>query len=280
MEIGERFVAFSGPHLAILAFTIVGATGLVWYGRARRDTRGPLVVSRILGWTLLAIFVASTLYSWLPPEWDLQQSLPLHLSDILRVVASIALITHRQWAVATTHFLGLTINLQAMLTPDITYGPEPGLQLFWYWSMHVLVMWAPILLTWGFGYRPTWRGYRFTLALAVTWAAITFAVNAAIGTNYGYLNRKPANPSLLDVLGPWPVYVGVELALVLGVWAAIAAIWVGLQRRAEARFASAHPGQDVRHALARLAARGGVPQPDALLDPRIRLIARELPHRP
>ena len=38
-------------------------------------------------------------------------------------------------------------------------------------------------------------------------------------THYGFLNGKPATTSLLDLMGPWPVYVLAGAALVLAVWA-------------------------------------------------------------
>ena len=33
------------------------------------------------------------------------------------------------------------------------------------------------------------------------------AVNAWLVTNFGFTARKPVNPSLLDHLGPWPIYL-------------------------------------------------------------------------
>jgi len=45
--------------------------------------------------------------------------------------------------------------------------------------------------------------------------------NGVTGTNYGYLNRKPPGTSALDLLPDWPVYVLIEVVLVLSVWALI-----------------------------------------------------------
>ena len=59
--------------------------------------------------------------------------------------------------------------------------------------------------------RPTWRDYRFAVIATLVWAAFTFTFNSITGTNYGYLNRKPPTASILDVLGPWPVYLFTEV---------------------------------------------------------------------
>jgi hypothetical integral membrane protein (TIGR02206 family) len=78
--------------------------------------------------------------------------------------------------------------------------------------------------------RPTWRSYRFAVIVTLVWAAFTFTFNAITGTNYGYLNRKPPTASLLDVLGPWPVYLLAEIALVLVVWALMTWPWERTRR--------------------------------------------------
>ena len=39
------------------------------------------------------------------------------------------------------------------------------------------------------------------------YAVVVGIINAIAGWNYGYLCRKPAMPSLLDFLGPWPWYL-------------------------------------------------------------------------
>jgi hypothetical integral membrane protein (TIGR02206 family) len=230
-------IAWYGPtHWALLIVTAVGAVALVWFGRRargtaleRRFTRGFAIVQIAVTFGFMAIWLA-------PAYFSLGQSLPLQLSDLLRLVAGYALWSRRWWAVALTYYWGLTLNPQALLTPDVHPDVAPALELASYWIQHIVVMWVPIYLTWGLGLRPSWRGYRVALAVTLGWAATTVLINTALGTNYGYLNRKPAGGSLLDVMGPWPWYLVAALLAAAGVWALIT--WPWTRRSAGRRAAS------------------------------------------
>lgn len=63
------------------------------------------------------------------------------------------------------------------------------------------------------------------LAVTATWAVCAYAFNEVAGTNDGYLQRKPSNGSFLDLLGPWPVYVLAEVAIVATIWALMTWPW-------------------------------------------------------
>jgi uncharacterized membrane protein YwaF len=78
--------------------------------------------------------------------------------------------------------------------------------------------------------RLGWRSYRFAVITTLAWGAFTFIFNTIAGTDYGFLNRKPVNASLLDFLGPWPFYVLAEVAIVGAVWALMTWPWE-LKRR-------------------------------------------------
>src|SRR5699024_8564367 len=88
-----------------------------------------------------------------------------------------------------------------------------------YWFLHIAALVVPIVFVWGLGYRPTWRGYGVAYAATVAWAGIAILVNAITGANYAYLSRAPEGPSILDVLGPWPVYILWEAVIIAVVWA-------------------------------------------------------------
>jgi hypothetical integral membrane protein (TIGR02206 family) len=55
--------------------------------------------------------------------------------------------------------------------------------------------------------------------------AFAFTFNRIAGTNYGFLNRKPATATLLDLLGPWPVYLLTAATVILIVWALMTWPW-------------------------------------------------------
>ena len=104
-----------------------------------------------------------------------------------------ALWSQRHWAFALTYYWGLVLSVQALISPVLT-GPDfPHLQFLGFWSIHLLVVWAAIYLTWGRGMRPGWRSYRFVVAATLAWVAVTMTFNSIAGTDYGFLNGKPGH---------------------------------------------------------------------------------------
>lgn len=213
-----RMTLFGSEHATALACIAVGAILLVLIARRVRGTRAECRVTCAAGWVLLVVAVGWLLWGMIPAHWTIEQSLPFHYSDVLRIVTAVALITRAGWAIAITYYWGLTLNLQSVLTPDLNYEQYPVLEFTVYWILHALVLWAPIVLVWGLGYRPTWRGFGVAYGAALGWAVVAMTVNAATGANYGYLSRPPAGFSVLDLLGGWPWYIGVEIAVVAVVW--------------------------------------------------------------
>ena len=50
--------------------------------------------------------------------------------------------------------------------------------------------------------------------------------NAVLGADYGYVSNKPSREAtVLDVLGPWPLYLVAEMAIVMAGWALITLPW-------------------------------------------------------
>jgi hypothetical integral membrane protein (TIGR02206 family) len=121
--------------------------------------------------------------------------------------------------------LGSHLSSQALITPDLHASDFPSHSFVTFFALHLLVVWAAIYLTWGYGLRPGWRSYRFAVITTLTWGAFTLIFNTIAGSDYGFLNRKPVNGSALDFLGPWPSYVLAEVVIVGAVWALMTWPW-------------------------------------------------------
>jgi hypothetical integral membrane protein (TIGR02206 family) len=213
-----------GPsHWVVLTVFAIGSAVLVWIGHAQTPPQARRF-GRILGALTAAIFGLVLGYSLIPPT--VGRSVPLNLTDLATAAAAYALWSQRDWAFALTYYWGLVLSSQALISPVLT-GPDfPYYQFLGFWSIHLLVVWAAIYLTWGRRMRPSWRSYRITVVATTIWAATAFTFNSIVGTDYGFLNRKPHTPSLLDLLGPWPVYLVTATAIILTVWALMTWPWV------------------------------------------------------
>ena len=221
----SRFQAFTAEHLGLVTGFLVVAVALVLLGRAHRGT--PFEDRFRRGFALLipCFTVPLQVLQLTPGEYDVSTSLPFQLCDLAWVAAMVALWTRHWAATALVYFWGLTLTVQGIITPSLQdLAPDP--RYFMFWGMHFLTVWTAVYLTFGLKVPVTWRSYRFAVGATVLWAATMMVFNAVTGTNYGYLNRKPAVGTLLDLLGPWPGYVVVEVAVVAGVWALMTWPWV------------------------------------------------------
>lgn len=227
---GAEFTAYGPSHWVVLAVFAVGSAALIWAGRRQTPWQARLL-GRLLGGATAGSYAVALVYVAITAT-TAAAVVPLDLTDVATAVAAYALWTQRHWAYALTYYWGLVLSSQALVTPALR-GPDfPDHRFLAFFVIHLLVVWAAIYLTWGCGMRPCWRSYRLAIMVTLAWAAVTFAFNTIAGTNYGFLNRKPGVASLLDVMGPWPVYLLTAGAAVFLVWAAMTWPW---QRRADVR---------------------------------------------
>src|SRR5699024_3408988 len=119
---------------------------------------------------------------------------------------------------------GIPLTSQALVTPDLVHD-FPAARFLMFFAMHLLVVWSACYLTFGLRIVPTWRDFGLTVAVTWVWAVGVVCFNLVTGANYGYLNGKPNDPSILDLFGPWPLYVLFEVAVILTVWALMVWPW-------------------------------------------------------
>jgi len=199
------FVMFGEQHLVTMTVLLV-ITVFV-----------PLVVTKLasnrvvafvaIGLSLLLLFLKIAEPIIRASTWEeLREMLPLHLCDIGAILSCIMLINRSYRLYEITYFWALGGTVQALLTPDLTYG-FPHSSFLFYFVTHGLIIVNVIYATVLFKYRPTlmsiWRAFVVTAGYAILIAPINLLLN----TNYLYLCHKPASASILDFLGPWPWYL-------------------------------------------------------------------------
>lgn len=233
MAADSGFETFGTSHLVVLAVFAAGVAPAVWWGRRVRGADREGASSRSFAIGICVVMIPLQVIDFLPGRYSTTTSLPLQLCDIAWVTAVIALWTRRRLPTILVYFWGLSLTTQALVTPWLAQDwPDPKFTLFW--VMHLLIVWAAIYLTWGLGRRPDWRGYAQTIGVTLVWMLSVYLINVALGANYGFFNSKPGGGTILDLLGPWPVYVVAEVVIVSIVWALMTLPWWLADRRRRA----------------------------------------------
>jgi len=208
-------------HLAALTAVTAATAALCVAGR-RWSGRRVALAAVALG--LLTVASEAMWIGWLVAErqWTPAIGLPLHICDSAALLAAAALWTRRRALVELPWFWAMAGTLQALLTPDLPQA-FPDILWFQYYLAHGGIVAAALFLVVGLRIAPGRTAAIRAAALTLAYAAAVGAVDVVTGGNYLYLRRPPLSPTLLDVMGPWPVYLLSATALGLVLFALLQA---------------------------------------------------------
>jgi len=198
------FVRFGAAHLGALGVVAALAVSLV--AAVRRWPRLGLPVRLTLAVAIVTL-VAFELTVGVREGWlGWRGFLPLELCDITMVLAVVTLLVPRRATAEVVYFWAGSGSLVAMLTPELPWS-LPRWEFVVFFGLHGLVLVSALVLVFALDLRPRpgapWRVAAITLA----WTAFVALVDWILDANFMYLRAKPTVATVLDWMGPWPVYI-------------------------------------------------------------------------
>ncbi len=202
---------FGKAHLSAIAVTFAAPLLMAAVTRLTGDPR----IAAATRWLLVSLLVTERI-AWLAllqrdGLMSVEAALPMHLCNWAEITVALTLIHPTQITYELAYFWGLGGSVQALLTPDLSYG-FPDLRFLSFFASHGGVIASVLYLTFGMDMRPV----PLSMVRALGWSALYLAaammVNSWLGSNFGYLRRKPDHPSVMDYMPDWPYYI-LELSL-------------------------------------------------------------------
>ncbi len=209
-----KFDLLGATHLAIIG--AIPIVAWVLSKIARKSSASRRAVRSSMGGLLAVNELVQYGYLYHLGAFRFPDGLPLQLCDLTLWFTVLAAFVPIQWCFEFAYFAGIAGSGMAVLTPDLwaALGSYATISFF---IAHGGTIVTILTLVWGGLMRPrsaaAWRAF----AILNIFAALVGGFDAAFGTNYLYLRQKPAQASLLDLMGPWPVYIlsGEAVALIL-----------------------------------------------------------------
>jgi hypothetical integral membrane protein (TIGR02206 family) len=197
-------VKLFGPlHLSLLAAIALAGFVLVWMCRRFEQARRPVRLALGIG-----LVVSEAVWLWF--RYSLEGvhlwNLPLQLCDVTLWMTAFTCLTLARPLVEFAYFAGFAGAAMALVTPDLM-RPWPQHPAIYFSVAHAGIAIGIAVLVVGriapHRNGAVWRAF----GILIGYAVLVGTFNAITRADYMYLWRKPGNASLLDVFGPWPVYL-------------------------------------------------------------------------
>lgn len=154
---------------------------------------------------LLSLLIGVQVHHIQSGTWSVQQSLPLHLCSISKIMAVFLLFRYNQLIFEFVALLGIGGSLQTFLTPDVQ-ADASIFRMIEYFTSHALIIFCVLYLLIVYKKRIHQGAWYRVFFLGLSILSVIGLLNYILGSNYIFLCQKPAvdNPLLA---GPWPNYL-------------------------------------------------------------------------
>ncbi len=225
----DHFQLFGLTHLLIIALVPLLAAFFTWWSR-RSDSTAKRI--RIVLAAVILINELAWYGYYLDQGWfTFPHSLPLQLCDITLWLTVFTLFARSTKIYQVIYYWGLAGTTMAVLTPDVSTPPLSWLTLQFFVAHGGLLV-GILFLTWRKILVPVRGSYWRAWLWLHGYAALIALFNCVFGANYFYLCEKPGEWSLLESMGPWPIYIVVGDLLALAFfWL----LWLPFRRKKEHR---------------------------------------------
>lgn len=212
----KSFVPYSKQHVIILLLIGIGAYFLYHCQGILREQQWNIMIRYTIAFLFIGSEIGLDVWQVKAGIFQLSTSLPFELCTISLLLATIMMLTKSYRIYEIVFFTGIIGASQAILTPNLQYA-FPHFRFIEYFIAHVLLIWAPLFMTWVEGYRPTFQSIKRTMIFLNIIIPIVSIGNYMTGGNYMFLAHKLETASLLDVLGPHPYYIiSLEIVAFMG----------------------------------------------------------------
>lgn len=170
-----------------------------------------------LAFSVVALKIAETVVRHGLYNEDVLDLLPIHLCNLTLVLCLISLFNPSKSLFQLIYYWSPGA-LAAILFPEIRYTFPNFIEISFF-AIHFFIIFVILYQIIFFKFRPTLKGLFNSFIFVNIFAAIVYKINICLGTNYMYINYKPAFSSPLDLFGPWPHYIIIVeiIYLVIGI---------------------------------------------------------------
>jgi hypothetical integral membrane protein (TIGR02206 family) len=191
-------------HFLMIFFVMVSVVSVSMIGLKTKRTGHLKQFSMWFGISLFCLWVIYNIYYFLPVNFKFDVSLPLHICDILAVIAALALMRPNKKTSALLYFCALALAGQAVITPIGNQNPMTF--RFWlFWLLHAGILSASVFDLIVRKYHPIFKDFLFVVCCGFIYAIVILPIDIIFGWNYGYIgNTKPNTATVIDALGSWP----------------------------------------------------------------------------